>query len=75
MYAFFISSEHKQKTAKLAAEGKKKEKKKGPSTWTAYTAVIGIYSAGEGRFFPPFIKLFFFRPWLSFCVKKKRNTV
>lgn len=32
MYAFFISSEHKQKTAKLAAEGKKKEKKKGPST-------------------------------------------
>lgn len=28
MYAFFISSEHKQKTAKLAAEGKKRKRKK-----------------------------------------------
>lgn len=27
MYAFFISSEYKQKTAKLAAEGKKETKK------------------------------------------------
>jgi len=63
MHAFFILSECKQKTAKLATE-----EEKWPNAGTAYTSIIGIHIVGEeGRFFFCFV-IPLFRPWLSFCI-------